>query len=120
MYRFFSKVLISTLLLATLGGCGLFDPLIYKIDKQQGNITEQKQVEKLEIGMTKEQVKFILGTPMLVDSFDADRWDYVYTYTTGKTGKMKRNNLIIRFEENRLVNIEGEALIKKNQTTKPQ
>jgi len=108
---------IFTIVLTTiiLSGCSIFDPLVYKIDIQQGNVTEQKQVEKLEIGMTKEQVKFILGSPMSTDSFDANRWDYVYSYLKGKTGKIKRNNITITFENNRMTKMVGEALIKKNE-----
>ena len=52
----------------------------YKIDVQQGNYVTQDMVEKLKPGMTRSQVKFLLGTPLVVDPFRNDRWDYVYLY----------------------------------------
>ena len=106
MYKFLTVVLLSIL----ISGCGILDPWVYKIDKQQGNITEQKKVDKLEIGMTKEQVRFVMGTPMAVDSFNSDRWDYIYTYKPGH-GDFKQNNLTLFFVDNRLSKIEGKPLM---------
>ncbi len=108
MYRFLTIVLLALLACS----CSLVDPWVYKINKQQGNITKQKQVDKLEIGMTKEQVQFIMGTPMSIDSFNTDRWDYIYTYKPGH-GETTRNNLILSFTDNKLSNIDGKALIDK-------
>jgi len=108
MYRLLNIVLLSLL----IGGCGILDPWVYRIDKQQGNITEEKHVDKLEMGMTREQVKFVLGTPMSMDAFNQDRWDYIYTYKNGD-GELTRNNLTIYFVDNKLNKIDGKALIKK-------
>lgn len=108
MYKLLNVVLLSIL----ISGCGVLDPWVYKINKQQGNITEQKQVEKLEIGMNKEQVRFVMGTPMAVDTFNTDRWDYIYTFKPGH-GDTTRNNLTLYFVDNKLSKIEGEALRKK-------
>ena len=108
MFKFLSVVLLSIL----VSSCSIVDSFVYKINKQQGNITEQKQVDKLEIGMTKEQVRFVMGTPMTIDSFNIDRWDYIYTYKPGH-GEVTRNNLTVYFEDNKLTKIEGEALRKK-------
>ncbi len=109
MYKFLTIVLLTLL----ASSCSIVDPWVYKINKQQGNITKQKQVDKLEIGMTKEQVQFIMGTPMSVDSFDTDRWDYIYTYKPGH-GDLTRNNLTLSFTDNKLSNIDGVALIDKS------
>jgi len=106
MYRFLSIALLTVL----VSSCSVVDPWIYKINKQQGNITKQKQVDKLEIGMTKEQVQFIMGTPMSVNSFNTDRWDYIYTYKPGH-GELTRNNLTLSFDDNQLIKIEGKALL---------
>ena len=105
-FKFVSMVIFSVV----LSGCSYINNLTYKVNKQQGNITEQKHVDKLEIGMTKEQVKFLLGTPMSVDSFNHDRWDYIYTYQAGNR-EPTRNNLTIYFENNKLAKFEGEALV---------
>lgn len=107
MYKLLSMMLLAFM----ISGCGLLDPLVYKITKQQGNFTEEKHVKQLEIGMSKEQVKFLLGTPMSIDSFDHDRWDYIYTYQDGND-KVTRNNITIRFENEKLISIDGEAFIK--------
>lgn len=108
MYKFLTIVLLSML----VSSCGIIDPWVYKINKQQGNITEQKLVEKLEIGMTKEQARFIMGTPLVVDSFNTNRWDYIYSYKPGH-GKVTRNNITLYFTDNKLSKIDGEALLKK-------
>jgi outer membrane protein assembly factor BamE len=113
MFRLLYIVLFTLL----ISGCSILDSLTYKVNKQQGNITEHKHVDKLEIGMTKEQVKFLLGTPMSIDSFDHNHWDYIYTYQAGNDDAT-RNNLSVFFENNKLVRIEGEALIKKKDVQK--
>ena len=71
LYRF----TLLTLLLLSLAACS-----IHKIDIQQGNIVEDQQLEKLHVGMRREQVTRLLGTPMVQDPFRPDRWDYVYYY----------------------------------------
>ena len=61
-----------------LSGCDKGLLTIYKIDVQQGNALLAEDVEKIQVGMDKEQVLFVLGSPLIVDSFHPDRWDYVY------------------------------------------
>jgi outer membrane protein assembly factor BamE len=69
------RVLTIVLLIAFwLAGCS-----IYRLDVQQGNIVEADQLEKLKVGMDKNQVRFLLGTPLITDPFHANRWDYVYS-----------------------------------------
>src|SRR5215475_3026894 len=74
----------------TAGGCSQVPALPaiptltpYRMDVQQGNVVTQEMVEKLKPGMTPSQVRFILGTPLVVDAFHKDRWDYVYRFTRG-------------------------------------
>ena len=107
---------IGLLLLVLLyGGCSIVDPLVYKLPKQQGNITSYKEVDKLELGMNKAQVKFIMGTPMAVDSFNIDRWDYAYTYKS-PGGDWTYNNVTLTFEGGKLSKIEGAPLVKPTET----
>jgi outer membrane protein assembly factor BamE len=77
------KVLIYLVLGATLVGCGgrVIDrlPFVYQMPVQQGNIITEEMVDRLQPGMTKSQVRYLMGTPMLEDIFHADRWDYTYT-----------------------------------------
>ena len=95
-----------------LAACSIVDPLVYKLPKQQGNITEYEDVEKLQIGMNKQQVQFIMGTPMTIGSFNQERWDYAYTYQSAQ-GKVTRNKLTLTFENGLLAKIDGTPVIKR-------
>ena len=64
----------------------------YRMVIQQGNFISQEMVEQLKPGMTKEQVRFVLGTPLVTDIFHADRWDYVF-YRESADGKREQRNL---------------------------
>jgi outer membrane protein assembly factor BamE len=79
---------------------------VYRMDIQQGNFLDVEQVEQVEIGMTRSQVRFLLGTPMVIDSFDADRWDYVYSLLHGRTREVTRRHLIVWFEGDTVARIE--------------
>lgn len=82
-------------------------PFVYKMTVQQGNLITEEMVDGLEPGMTKRQVQYLLGTPPLVDFFHVDRWDYTYTIQPG--GKeMKVKRLILHFQDDALVRIEGD------------
>ena len=76
---YFRVAIIITAL--TLSACSSW---VYRYDVPQGNYLEQKSIDKLQVGMTKEQVKFILGSPVVVDAFNNDTWNYVYKLTIVK------------------------------------
>jgi outer membrane protein assembly factor BamE len=76
----------------------------YKLDIQQGNLVTQESVTQLQRGMTKQQVQALLGTPLMTDSFNSNRWDYVF-YQSNKENKSKGITLL--FQENQLVNISN-------------
>lgn len=81
----------------------------YRIDIQQGNVVTQDMVDKLKPGMTRQQVRFILGTPPIVDPFRQDRWDYVYYLNRG--GKLaEHRRLVLLFEGDILRRIDGDVL----------
>ena len=86
---------------------GTFKP--YRIDIQQGNFLSADMVAQLKTGMTREQVRFVLGTPLVTDVFHADRWDYVY-YREFGSGRKDRRRLSVFFEDNKLSRFEGENL----------
>ena len=93
---------ILTLCGLTLGGCS-----VYRIDVQQGNVLEAEQTEQIRPGMSKQQVVFIMGTPMIRDPFHKDRWDYIYTLTPGKRRDEAKNYyLTLIFEGDTLARIE--------------
>lgn len=81
----------------------------YKIDIPQGNVVTQEMVAKLKPGMTKSQVRFILGTPLITDAFHANRWDYVYR--NQKAGKLtEERKLALFFEQDLLQRVEGDVV----------
>jgi outer membrane protein assembly factor BamE len=103
------KLLIPLLLVGTslqLTACP--SSLVHKIDIQQGNVIDQEMVNKLEPGMDKSQVRFVLGTPPLIDPFHQERWDYVYTYQPGGEEREQRH-LSLYFDRDRLARIEGDV-----------
>ncbi len=90
---------------AALGACGSFP---YRLDIQQGNVVTQEQVSQLERGMEKRKVQFVLGTPLVVDVFHQDRWDYIYSFQEGG-GRRVQRRLSVFFEDGALVRIEGDV-----------
>ncbi len=91
-------------------GCSVVDKLRpYRIDVRQGNLVTQEMVSQLKKGMTRDQVRFALGTPLLDDVFHPDRWDYIYRYTEGR-GEPEQRKLTLRFENDQLVRVEGDVV----------
>lgn len=78
------KSLIAVLLLGLgITACSTIKKVVYRIDVPQGNYLEQDKIDMLKVGMNKEQVQYVLGTPMLQDSFNKDRWSYVFIKREG-------------------------------------
>ena len=104
------KALLIALLLAGCKQVPMLPSLTpYKIDIQQGNHVTQEMVEKLKPGMTRSQVKFLLGTPLVVDPFRSNRWDYVYLfYKAGAIEEQRRISVI--FEGDKLKRVDGDVV----------
>ena len=81
----------------------------YRMVIQQGNFISQEMVSQLKPGMTKEQVRFVLGTPLVTDIFHADRWDYVFFRET-PDGKREQRNLSVIFENSKLARVLGDLM----------
>jgi len=81
-------------------------PGVYKIDVNQGNIITQEMINQLRPGMDKRQVRFILGTPLLVDPFHKERWDYFY-YLNKAGQQQKKERITVFFEDDKLVSLAG-------------
>lgn len=79
---------------------------VYRIDIQQGNLLDDEDIVRVEIGMTRSQVQFVLGTPMIADSFHRDRWDYAYYLTRGRSPEVERRWVVVYFENDRVSRIE--------------
>jgi outer membrane protein assembly factor BamE len=97
-------ILLVALLVA---GCNALVP--YKMDIQQGNVVTQEMISRLQPGMTRNQVRFTLGTPLVVDPFRSDRWDYVYRYT--KQGAVtEQRRIVVVFKDDKLLRFESEVI----------
>ena len=104
------SLLFSLLLLSSCG----FVPQIpgvkpYRIDIQQGNYISQDMVAQLKPGMSKEQVRLALGTPLLTDIFHANRWDYVY-WREKPGAKREQRKLTVFFEDGKLTRLDGDGV----------
>lgn len=98
-------LLISILSLSI--SCSYLPSLPYKIDIQQGNVVTEEMVEKLRLGMTRSQVRFVLGSPLITDVFHNNRWDYVYSLAP--SGRLsEKHRLSIFFDGDLLTHIEGD------------
>jgi outer membrane protein assembly factor BamE len=82
----------------------------YRPDVQQGNVVTREMVEQLSAGMTRDQVRFLLGTPALVSIFHQDRWDYVYLLRRGKGSEVQSRRLTIHFRDNRVERFESDDM----------
>jgi len=102
------RLLVLAALLA-LVGCG---PIVYRIEVQQGNFISQEAVAQLKPGMTKDQVRFALGTPLVSDIFHGDRWDYVYTRKRERSTQVtEERRLTVYFDKNGLLErVEGDVV----------
>ena len=91
---------------AALSGCGF--ALVHKIDIQQGNVVLPEQVAQLKTGMTKAEVRTLLGTPLLTDVFHGERWDYYFSFAKGSKLE-ERTGLSVMFENERLASWKGDV-----------
>jgi outer membrane protein assembly factor BamE len=92
---------------------------VYRMDIQQGNLLDAEQVEQLEVGMTRSQVRFLLGTPMVIDSFDPNRWDYVYSLRRGHSRKVTKRHLVVWFEGDKVARVEEPLPVPRETSAAP-
>jgi outer membrane protein assembly factor BamE len=107
-----SRLLLAATFCVALGACSLKPDFIreYKIDVQQGNVLDQDMVAQLKPGQTREQVRFLLGTPLITDVFHQQRWDYVYRFKSGRTGEVDTRRLTVFFDaDGRLTRVAGDV-----------
>ena len=96
------KKIILAALVILLSAC------VYRIDIQEGNILAQKDIDKLRPGLTKNQVIYVLGKPVVDDAFADNTWHYLYVYKSGKDGKVTRKDLVLTFQDDKLVQVAGD------------
>jgi len=102
------KWAVAGCLFCALASCGsnFGFPGVYRINVEQGNVVNEEMVEKLRPGLNKRQVRYIMGTPLIEDSFHADRWDYRYLLRNG-TETLMETRLTLWFDGDELARAEG-------------
>ena len=104
------KAVLTLALVLLIHGCStLRFPGVHRITVQQGNVISQTMIDKLKPGMTRSQIRFILGNAVVDDSLDRDQRDYVYTIQVAG-GEVLRRLLVLQFREDRLSYFEGDYL----------
>lgn len=93
MLRRLSPVFILAIAGMLSAGC------VYQASLSQGNLLDQEDIDQVEVGMTRGQVRFLLGTPMIDDPFHADRWDYIYYLTIGRNQAVAKRWVSVFFED---------------------
>jgi outer membrane protein assembly factor BamE len=86
------RLAVVALVLAALSGC------VHRIDIQQGNFLDTEDIDRISVGMTRVQVRALLGTPMVADPFQSTRWDYVYYMKKGRLRKPQQRHFIVYFD----------------------
>ena len=86
-----------------------FEAKIYKLDVQQGNIITAEMLMGLKPGMTRAQVKYVLGTPLIQDSFHENRWDYIYKMIKDDR-LIEERHVVVRFADDELVDVKGDII----------
>lgn len=81
----------------------------YLVDVRQGNYVTQEMVAQLKPGMTKDQVRFALGTPLVADLFHGDRWDYIYRFKPGR-GQLQQRHVSVFFDQGKLARVSGDVV----------
>lgn len=110
---YFRIAIVLTVL--TISACSSW---VYRYDIPQGNYLDKKSIAKLQVGMTKEQVKFILGSPVIVDAFNDDTWNYVYRLKSGRSERFDiQRKLVIDFVNDEVVSASGDYKLSENFNT---
>jgi len=109
----FLRALAATavLFLVSCGSARLPAPVVapYRMEIQQGNFVSQEMLSQLKLGMTKDQVRFVMGTPLITDSFHADRWDYVFRRQKPSSSELEHHKFAAFFEGGKLVRMESDV-----------
>ena len=104
------RIVLFALFALSLQACGFIGfPGVYRIDVEQGNIVNQELADQLQPGMSRRQVRFILGTPLVEDSFNQDRWDYPYVKRNGQD-VLDQSYMTVIFDGDSLAEVTGDYL----------
>lgn len=106
-----TKLMLTSLTLVglfALAGCSF--PGVYKVDIQQGNVVTQDMIDQLRPGMTRKQVRFIMGNPLITDTFHANRWDYLYSIQPGGSQRQQERVSLVFDGNDQLVGLAGDFM----------
>ena len=110
MHRSLRKPLFLAVALGILVGSS---GCVYRANISQGNIVEEEDLDQVEVGMTRNQVRYLLGTPVVNDVFRDDRWDYIYYYRPGRSKNIERRWLIVWFDGNVVSKVDRDVPINE-------
>ena len=108
IYRKWTVLLCMAIVLAISSGC------VYRANISQGNLIKEEDLDQVELGMTKNQVRFLLGTPLVDDPFHVDRWDYVYFIRIGRQDAKFKRWVTVIFEEGTVGEIRKDQELDPN------
>jgi outer membrane protein assembly factor BamE len=98
--KIIQRLLVAIALGALASGC------VYRINIQQGNFLDQAAVEQVKAGMTRSQVRYLLGTPMVADSFNKERWDYIYYLKKGRSRHVDSRRVTVYFDADKVARLD--------------
>jgi len=98
--KIFRPLFLSLSLGLLVSGC------VYRINIQQGNFLDQAAVDQVKAGMTRSQVRYLLGTPMVADSFNKERWDYIYYLKKGRTKHVDSRRVTVYFDGEKVARLD--------------
>ncbi len=100
MIKILKRLTVGLSLVALASGC------VYRINIQQGNFLDQAAVEQVKAGMTRSQVRYLLGTPMVADSFNKERWDYIYYLKKGRSSHVDSRRVTVYFDGDKVAKLD--------------
>jgi len=101
-----NRPILRFMALGLVAAATLLSGCVYRMNIQQGNYLEGRTVDQLQVGMTRSQVRYLLGTPMVPDAFDKERWDYLYYFKRGRVHRAQERHLIVWFKEDKVSKFE--------------
>ncbi len=112
------KIFASLAITFSLSGCSyLYNTFVYQIDVVQGNYVDNEKLAQVELGMTQQQIVFVLGSPMLIDQFDTSKWYYIRYIKPGGE-PVQQSQILLTFDGNKLASITSDNIDQENPLVK--
>lgn len=112
------KIFATLAVTFSLSGCSyLYDTFVYQIDVVQGNYIDNEKLQQVEIGMTRKQVIYVLGSPMLIDQFDSSKWYYIRYIKPGGE-EIQQSQILLTFQGDKLIEVSSDNTAEENPLVK--